>query len=36
MQFFGNSPDETAYFRTLLYRAPVPDAMVSWVSLIWV
>ncbi|GAX77443.1 hypothetical protein CEUSTIGMA_g4888.t1, partial [Chlamydomonas eustigma] len=28
VQVFGNSPDETACFRLLLFRVPVPDAMV--------
>lgn len=28
VQVFGNSPDETAYFRIILYRVSVPDAMV--------
>jgi len=26
---FGNSPDETAYYRLVLFRVSVPDAMVS-------
>ena len=29
VQVFGNSPDETACFRMLLFRVPVSDAMVS-------
>ena len=29
LQVFGNSPDETAYFRTVLFRVPVTDAMVG-------
>ncbi|KAF5842832.1 COP-II coat subunit [Dunaliella salina] len=28
VQVFGNSPDETAYFRLMLFRVSVPDAMV--------
>jgi protein transport protein SEC23 len=29
VQVFGNSPDETACYRTVLIRASVPDAMVG-------
>lgn len=32
VQVFGNSPDETAYYRMALFRVAVPDAMVSWVG----
>lgn len=28
VQVFGNSPDETAYYRMVLFRVSVPDAMV--------
>lgn len=28
VQVFGNSPDETAYYRLVLFRVSVPDAMV--------
>ena len=28
VQVFGNSPDETACFRMMLFRVPVSDAMV--------
>lgn len=29
MQVFGNSPDETAYFRIALNREAVPDALLA-------
>ena len=29
MQVFGNSPDETAYFRISLMREAVPDALMA-------
>ena len=30
MQVFGNSPDETAYFRISLMREAVPDALMAF------
>lgn len=32
VQVFGFGPDETAYFRLVLFKVPVLDAVVSWSS----